>query len=168
MSSNNRSNGVGNAYPLSSSTSSGGVADSGTMVVQVICESKKDTIYDAFIDPYYKWIDLLAYAIIPFIIMLICTFLIVRVLFRSNRRLNKNRTPAHSNKKSSQHQQQPKDEGVLILKKDQSANSGVNAAAISNSLLTISASNTQLNNNNSPTNNKGNCFFIVYWINGIS
>lgn len=56
--------------------------------VQVICESKKDSTYDRFLDPYFKWIDLLAYAIIPFIIMLICTFLIVRVLFRSNRRLN--------------------------------------------------------------------------------
>lgn len=38
----------------------------------------------------------MAYAIVPFIIMLICTFLIVRVLFRSNRRLNKNRAPNHS------------------------------------------------------------------------
>ena len=90
-------------YVSSRNSSSSGTQVRGetqTNSQQVQCESKKETLYDAFLDPYFKWIDLLAYAIIPFIIMLICTFLIVRVLFRSNRRLNKtttSRTPHHLN-----------------------------------------------------------------------
>lgn len=55
------------------------------------CASEKDTLYDRFLDPYFKWIDLLSYAIAPFFTMGVCTFLIVRVLYLSNRRLNKNK-----------------------------------------------------------------------------
>jgi hypothetical protein len=60
-----------------------------------VCESEKDTLYDRFLDPYFKWIDLLAYAIIPFLVMAICTYMITRVLFLSNRRLNKNKSKQH-------------------------------------------------------------------------
>lgn len=56
-----------------------------------MCASKKGNLYDKFLDPVFKWIDLLSYAIIPFIIMAICTFLITRVLFLSNKRLNRNK-----------------------------------------------------------------------------
>lgn len=36
---------------------------------------------------------MLAYAIIPFLVMAVCTFMITRVLYLSNRRLNKNKKP---------------------------------------------------------------------------
>lgn len=89
--------------------------------VQVLCESQKGTIYDHFLDPYFKWIDLLAYAIIPFIIMLICTFLIVRVLFRSNRRLNKttkppNRAAATANNHNEKTKEKPLPLGASSVK----------------------------------------------------
>lgn len=57
-------------------------------IVEVVCASELGTLYDTFLDPYFKWIDLFFYAIIPFSIMGACTFFIVRVLFLSNRRLN--------------------------------------------------------------------------------
>jgi hypothetical protein len=60
------------------------------------CQSVNGTWYDQFLDPYFRWIDLLAYAIIPFLIMAICTFMITRVLFLSNKRLNKNKSKRSS------------------------------------------------------------------------
>lgn len=62
-----------------------------TLLLTIVCASKKDTLYDTFMESYFKWIDLLSYAIIPFFTMGVCTFLIVRVLFLSNRRLNTNK-----------------------------------------------------------------------------
>ena len=56
---------------------------------QFVCGSKNGTLYDKFLDPYFETIDLLCYAILPFITMAICTFLIVRVIFISANRLNK-------------------------------------------------------------------------------
>ena len=52
-----------------------------------VCATENDTLYEKFIDPYFEWIDLIFYAILPFLTMAICTFLIIRVLFRSNKRL---------------------------------------------------------------------------------
>ena len=43
--------------------------------------------YDTFLYPYFDWIDLLVYTIIPFFIMAICTFIIVKVLYDSKKRL---------------------------------------------------------------------------------
>lgn len=54
-----------------------------------ICSSQNDTAYDRFIDPYFQWIDLIFYAILPFIIMAICSFLIIQAMFASNKRLKK-------------------------------------------------------------------------------
>jgi hypothetical protein len=68
---------------------------------QFSCATKVGTAYDLFTDPYFRWIDLFAYAIIPFFTMAICTFLIIRVLFRSHRRLNKNKPAAKTNVSSS-------------------------------------------------------------------
>ena len=53
------------------------------------CSSQKDTLYDRFLDPYFQWIDLIFYAILPFITMAICSFFIIRAMFASNRRLTK-------------------------------------------------------------------------------
>nr|QVK45805.1 G protein-coupled receptor [Proales similis] len=57
----------------------------------VICGVKENTAYNSFVDPYYQWMDLTFYAILPFFIMACCSFLIIRVLFKSNQRLNKNK-----------------------------------------------------------------------------
>jgi hypothetical protein len=45
----------------------------------VTCGSKPKTLYDSFISPYFEWIDLACYAIIPFVLMMICTGLILRL-----------------------------------------------------------------------------------------
>jgi hypothetical protein len=50
------------------------------------CGSKPDTLYDRYFDPYNQWLDLLFYAFLPFIIMTVCTFFIIRVLFITNKR----------------------------------------------------------------------------------
>jgi hypothetical protein len=64
-----------------------------SIVKEFHCATESGTMYDKFLDPYFKWIDLFSYAIIPFLIMAVCTFLIIRVLFESNRRLNKKKHP---------------------------------------------------------------------------
>ncbi|RMZ94559.1 FMRFamide receptor-like, partial [Brachionus plicatilis] len=74
-----------------------------SLLTSCICGSKKDTLYDKFLDPVFKWVDLLSYAIIPFIIMAICTFLITRVLFLSNKRLNRNKKQSKSLLKKPNH-----------------------------------------------------------------
>lgn len=76
---------------ISNKTSSSSLM--GVLEKQFTCGSEKGTLYDDFLDPYFKWIDLFSYAIIPFFTMAICTFLIVRVLFLSNKRLNKKKKP---------------------------------------------------------------------------
>lgn len=53
------------------------------------CSSKNGSIYDRFLEPYFEWIDLFCYAIIPFTIMVICTFFIVKVLFVADKSYNK-------------------------------------------------------------------------------
>lgn len=85
------SNGVSNLDYVNSHTNNNKSNTHHAGLIEYRCESKNGTAYDKFLDPTFKWIDLLAYAIIPFITMAICTILIVRVLFRSNRRLNKGR-----------------------------------------------------------------------------
>lgn len=69
----------------------------------LICGSKKGSLYEIFFDSVFKWIDLLSYAIIPFIIMAICTFLITRMLFLSNKRLNRNKKKTKSLLKKNNH-----------------------------------------------------------------
>lgn len=54
------------------------------------CASETDSLYESFMDPYFEWVDLILYSILPFIIMLFCSYLIIRVLFNSAKRLNKN------------------------------------------------------------------------------
>jgi hypothetical protein len=48
------------------------------------CRSEKDSLYEKFIEPYFEWIDWLTYSLIPFIIMIICTFFILKAVFKSN------------------------------------------------------------------------------------
>ncbi|CAF0983977.1 unnamed protein product [Brachionus calyciflorus] len=69
-----------------------------------ICGSQNGTIYDKFLDPYFKLIDLLSYAIIPFFIMAISSYMIIRVILLSNKRLNRNKKQHQSllNKKQTQ------------------------------------------------------------------
>lgn len=46
-------------------------------------------MYDNFLEPYFEWIDLIFYAIFPFIVMVLCTIFIVKVLYKSNRHAEK-------------------------------------------------------------------------------
>ena len=55
-------------------------------VKKFICGSRNE-LYTDFLYPYFDWIDLLFYTIIPFFVMGICTFLIVHVLYNSKKRL---------------------------------------------------------------------------------
>jgi hypothetical protein len=58
----------------------------------ITCDAEKDSLYDYFINPYFQWLDLIFYAILPFITMAICSFFIIRVMFASNKRLKKTLT----------------------------------------------------------------------------
>ena len=51
------------------------------------CTSLPSTVYDRFLDPYYNWMDLIFYAILPFLIMAVCSFFIIRVILDSNKRM---------------------------------------------------------------------------------
>lgn len=51
------------------------------------CASLYGTNYDRFMNPYFQWLDLIFYAILPFIVMLLSTFFIIRVIFMSNKRI---------------------------------------------------------------------------------
>lgn len=51
------------------------------------CASLYGTNYDKFMNPYFQWLDLIFYAILPFIVMLLSTFFILRVIFMSNKRI---------------------------------------------------------------------------------
>lgn len=65
-------------------------------------------MYDDFINPYGELVDLHFYVIIPFIIMAICSFLIIRVLFISNKRLSNSRLqPILANKNKSSINESP-------------------------------------------------------------
>lgn len=91
------------------------------------CESTNNTklnnIYHKLMENYFSWIDLACYAIIPFIIMGVCTFLIVRVLFRSNRRLNKSETShGGGGKKEASSSSTPSSKN--LLSKNKTANVG--------------------------------------------
>jgi len=56
------------------------------------CSSENGTLYDRFLDPYFQWMDLIFYAIAPFIVMASATILILRVLIMSNKRMNRSLT----------------------------------------------------------------------------
>lgn len=51
------------------------------------CASLSGTLYDNFMNPYFQWIDLIFYAILPFIVMFLSSIFIIRVIFISNKRL---------------------------------------------------------------------------------
>jgi hypothetical protein len=55
----------------------------------VLCEPIKIEIYEEFFNNYYNWIDLIFYAFLPFFIMGLCTFLIIKVLYQSRKRLKR-------------------------------------------------------------------------------
>ena len=57
--------------------------------VQFECASKEDTLYEKFMDPYFEWADLICYSILPFIIMTVCSFLIIKAMFLSSKRISK-------------------------------------------------------------------------------
>jgi hypothetical protein len=65
--------------------------------IQVNCAPIESSMYEYFVDPYYQWIDLVLYAILPFIIMAFCSFFIIRVLVLSNKRMAKNLSQKGSN-----------------------------------------------------------------------
>ena len=53
------------------------------------CSTKHDTYYDTFLSVFFEWLDLIFYAILPFIILAICSFFIIRKLLQSNKRVNR-------------------------------------------------------------------------------
>nr|QVK45806.1 G protein-coupled receptor [Proales similis] len=66
------------------------------------CASKAGSLYEHFMDPFFKWIDLLLYAIIPTTTMAICTFLIIRTLLKTNRRMASRRAKSTLTRKSAE------------------------------------------------------------------
>ena len=50
------------------------------------CSSKLGSVYDKFLIPYFQYIDMLSYVIVPFFIMMICTLFIVKVLITTNKK----------------------------------------------------------------------------------
>lgn len=52
---------------------------------KLACASKNNTIYDKFLEPYFEWIDLFCYAILPFVVMIVCSILIIKVVFLANK-----------------------------------------------------------------------------------
>ena len=72
------------------------------------CASKENTLYDRFLDPYFQWIDLVFYALLPFFIMAISSFFIIKVIFLSHKRLVKSNTstPASSLLRKNQESQE--------------------------------------------------------------
>jgi hypothetical protein len=50
------------------------------------CSSKLGSIYDKFLIPYFQYIDMLSYVIVPFFIMMVCTLFIVKVLITTNKK----------------------------------------------------------------------------------
>lgn len=57
--------------------------------MKFVCASKPGALYDRFLYPYFDWIDLLSYTIVPFIVMGVCTIMIVKVLCDSKERLKR-------------------------------------------------------------------------------
>jgi hypothetical protein len=56
---------------------------------KVQCTARPDTSYDRFLNPFYNWMDVIFYAILPFLIMAVCSFFIIRVIFSSNKRMER-------------------------------------------------------------------------------
>jgi hypothetical protein len=94
------------------------------------CASKDGTLYDKFLDPYFEWIDLIFYAFLPFITMAVCTYLIIRMLVISNKRINKginrNTSALMSNKANSNMTTSP------ILSNNQNVNPNSNTTSNEN------------------------------------
>jgi hypothetical protein len=60
--------------------------NSDTSKMILICGTKEGTLYKNFLEPYFEYIDLLCYAILPFLVMFICTILIIKVMVTSNKK----------------------------------------------------------------------------------
>ncbi len=97
-----------------------------TNSVQFECASKEGTLYEKFMDPYFEWVDLICYSLLPFVIMAVCSFLIIKVLFRSAKRLNKNKSHISKNKiskKASSSKSKPESHEINLLSKEKPTNS---------------------------------------------
>jgi hypothetical protein len=72
------------------------------------CSSKNGTLYDRFLDPYFQWMDLIFYAIAPFVVMASATILILRVIIMSNKRMHRSLTngPSSIHSKSERRQRE--------------------------------------------------------------
>jgi hypothetical protein len=99
------------------------------------CESVQGTLYDVFLEPYFRWIDLLAYAFLPFLIMAICTWLITRVLFLSNKRLNKKK--AVDNKSNTINTNKNSNNETLLLNRKQTNQRANKAKHLTYTLITL-------------------------------
>ncbi len=53
-------------------------------------------LYDTFLYPYFDWVDLLFYTIMPFFIMAVCTLIIVKVLYDSKQRLKRKKNQSEA------------------------------------------------------------------------
>lgn len=58
-----------------------------TFEYKISCSARIDSYYDNFLNSFYNWLDLTFYAILPFLIMAVCSFFIIRVIFSSNKRM---------------------------------------------------------------------------------
>ena len=59
-----------------------------TTQFDTICVAKEDSLYQVFVDVYFQFIDLLSYALVPGLIMFVCSILIIRAVFLSNKRMH--------------------------------------------------------------------------------
>jgi hypothetical protein len=72
--------------------------------IKLICGTKEETLYKKFLEPYFEYIDLLCYAILPFLVMFICTILIIKVMVTSNKKFDTAKSSNSVSKSSSRNE----------------------------------------------------------------
>jgi hypothetical protein len=73
----------------SSSDTTNGSDTAAAYTRRVQCTAPPDSAYERFLNPFYNWMDVIFYAILPFLIMAVCSFFIIRVIFSSNKRMER-------------------------------------------------------------------------------
>jgi len=102
------------------------------------CASSKNSTYEHFME-LFEWVDLVVYSILPFIIMTFCSFLIIRVLFNSAKRLN--RSKVNNNNNNYDTNKKSKSEAT-ITQKDKTTNLSENIPILNNTITTITTTTT--------------------------
>lgn len=101
------------------------------------CASSKNSTYEHFME-LFEWVDLVMYSILPFIIMTFCSFLIIRVLFNSAKRLNRSKVKYNNNYDTNK---KSKSEAT-ITQKDKTSNLSENMPILNNTITTITTTTT--------------------------